>query len=59
MKKEFTIAHIDPMGQGVSKAEAEITFIKKTLPNEIVTAEVFSKKKGVKSIKVLNTTDTS
>ncbi len=52
MKKEFTIAHIDPMGQGVSKAEAEITFIKKTLPNEIVTAEVFSKKKGVQFAKL-------
>ena len=47
MKIDFQIQHIDPIGQGVSKAEGAVTFIKKTLPEEVVSAEVFSKKKGV------------
>ncbi len=47
MKIDFRIEHIDPIGQGVSKQDAVVTFIKKTLPGEEVTAEVFSKKKGV------------
>lgn len=54
MKKEYKIAHIDPLGQGVSKEESAITFIKKTLPNEIVEAEVFSKKKGVEFAQLTN-----
>jgi 23S rRNA (uracil1939-C5)-methyltransferase len=56
MKIEFQIEHIDPIGQGVSKgAEAsdKITFIKKTLPNESGTAEVFSEKKGVRFARLL------
>lgn len=52
MKKEFTIVHLDPLGQGVSK-ENEITFIKKTLPGEVVEAEIFSKKKGVQFAQLL------
>jgi 23S rRNA (uracil1939-C5)-methyltransferase len=47
MKIDFRIEHIDPIGQGVSKEDANVTFIKKTLPGEMVSAEVFSKKKGV------------
>ena len=47
MKIDFRIQHIDPIGQGVSKEDAAVTFIKKTLPGEMVSAEVFSKKKGV------------
>ncbi|MBC7430099.1 MAG: class I SAM-dependent RNA methyltransferase [Bacteriovorax sp.] len=47
MKIDFKIEHIDPIGQGVSKQDAAVTFIKKTLPGEMVEAVVFSKKKGV------------
>ncbi|MBC7713816.1 MAG: class I SAM-dependent RNA methyltransferase [Rhizobacter sp.] len=47
MKIDFKIEHIDPIGQGVSKENATVTFIKKTLPGEMVEAVVFSKKKGV------------
>lgn len=47
MKIDFRIEHIDPIGQGVSKQEATVTFIKKTLPGEEITAEVFKNKKGV------------
>ncbi len=32
--KRFKIAHIDPLGQGVSKLEEKICFIPKTLPGE-------------------------
>ena len=52
MKIDFRIEHIDPIGQGVSKQDATVTFIKKTLPGEEVTAEVFSKKKGVQFAKL-------
>lgn len=52
MKNEFEIQHIDPIGQGVSKQEGSVTFIKKTLPGEKVTAEVFSSKKGVQFAKL-------
>lgn len=54
MTKTFRIEHIDPIGQGVSKQEAAVTFIKKTLPEEIVEAEVFSKKKGVQFAHILD-----
>ena len=43
---EFTIEHIDPLGQGVSK-ENNIVFIEKTLPGETGTAEIYRKAKGV------------
>lgn len=52
MKNEFQIEHIDPIGQGVSKQEGAVTFIKKTLPGETVSAEVFSTKKGVQFAKL-------
>ena len=42
----FKIDHLDPLGQGVSK-ENKITFIEKTLPGEIGSAEVYRKAKGV------------
>ena len=54
MKSDFRIEHIDPIGQGVSKEEGIVTFIKKTLPAETVCAEVFSKKKGVQFAKLTN-----
>ncbi len=56
MKIDFQIEHIDPLGQGVSKgatADDKITFIKKTLPGESGTAEVFSEKKGVRFARLL------
>lgn len=53
MKIDFRIEHIDPIGQGVSKENAMVTFIKKTLPGEMVSAEVFSKKKGVQFARLL------
>ncbi len=43
---KFTIEHLDPLGQGVSK-ENKIAFIEKTLPGETGTAEVYRKAKGV------------
>lgn len=43
---KFTIDHIDPLGQGVSK-EDNIAFIEKTLPKEKGTAEIYRKAKGV------------
>jgi 23S rRNA (uracil1939-C5)-methyltransferase len=52
MKNNFRIEHIDPIGQGVSKEEGLITFIKKTLPEETVEAVVYSKKKGVQFAKL-------
>lgn len=43
----FKITSIDSLGQGVSKETDKITFIPKTLPNEIGTAELTAEKKGV------------
>lgn len=53
MKKEFKILHIDPMGQGVDKSGEEITFIKKTLPDEVVEGFVFRKKQKIQFAKLL------
>lgn len=63
MKIDFRIEHIDPLGQGVFKSEEpnpdngepirQVTFIKKTLPDETGTAEVYSEKKGVRFAKLL------
>jgi 23S rRNA (uracil1939-C5)-methyltransferase len=47
MKKDFLIESIDPLGQGVSKVNDDIFFIKKTLPGEVGNAEITSQKKGV------------
>ncbi len=46
-KINFEIDNIDPLGQGVSKIDQKIVFIKKTLPGESGTATVFQKKKSV------------
>ncbi len=43
----FTIDHMDPLGQGVSK-EGQISFIEKTLPGEKGTAEIYREAKGVR-----------
>jgi 23S rRNA (uracil1939-C5)-methyltransferase len=53
MKIDFRIEHIDPIGQGVSKDEAAVTFIKKTLPGETGCAFVHSKKKGVRFARLM------
>lgn len=47
MQKDFLIENIDPLGQGVSKTNNEILFVKKTLPGEAGIAEITSQKKGV------------
>lgn len=59
MKTDYRIEHIDPIGQGVSKEEGKITFIKKTLPEESVSAEVYSQKKGVQFAKLTAVTSPS
>lgn len=58
MKIDFRIEHIDPLGQGVYKSEEsgserKITFIKKTLPGETGTAEIYSEKKGVQFARLI------
>lgn len=55
---EFKIDHLDPMGQGVSKADS-ITFIKKTLPGEKVIATVTAKKKQVSFARLLEVLEPS
>lgn len=52
MKIDFNIDHIDPLGQGVSKNEGRVTFIKKTLPGETGDANLISAKKGVQFAKL-------
>lgn len=47
MKIDFLIENIDPLGQGVSKKDGNITFIKKTLPGESGNAEIINQKKSV------------
>ncbi len=42
--EQFTIDHIDPLGQGVAKQSGRVIFIPKTLPEEKVQAEVHKKK---------------
>lgn len=46
-KISFSIEHIDPLGQGVSKLNDQITFIPKTLPGEEGTAVIYKQSKGV------------
>ncbi|MBE9540468.1 MAG: class I SAM-dependent RNA methyltransferase [Proteobacteria bacterium] len=46
-KIEFEIEHMDPLGQGVSRAGKTVTFIAGTLPGETGEAVVFKKSKGV------------
>lgn len=59
MKIDFRIEHIDPIGQGVSKEEGSVTFVKKTLPNETGHAFVYSKKKGVQFARLMEITNPS
>lgn len=68
MKIDFRIEHIDPLGQGVYKSETtdspddkdrKITFIKKTLPGEIGTADVYSEKKGVRFARLIEVKEPS
>ena len=50
MKKsnhKFKIQHIDPLGQGVSKYDEEVFFVRNTLEGEKGTAEVDGEKKGL------------
>ncbi len=58
---DFEIDHIDPMGQGVSKLDGNITFIKGVLPGETGQAEVYKRAKGVRfaSLKHLDATATN
>ena len=63
MKIDFRIEHIDPLGQGVFKSEEtdpetgevkrQVTFIKKTLPGEVGSAEIYSHKKGVRFARLI------
>lgn len=50
----FTILHLDPMGQGVHKENDEVFFIPKTLPGESGTAKVIKKSKGVNFCTVIS-----
>jgi 23S rRNA (uracil1939-C5)-methyltransferase len=56
MKIDFNIDHIDPLGQGVSKNDGRVTFIKKTLPGESGDAALISSKKGVQFAKLSHLT---
>lgn len=47
MKTNFKIEHIDPLGQGVSRLNDQVTFIGKTLPEETGQAKVIRRAKGV------------
>lgn len=55
----FTIAHMDSLGQGVSKESDKITFIPKTLPGEKGEAEVVAHKKGVSFAQISKLTQAS
>lgn len=55
----FTIAHMDSLGQGVSKESDKITFIPKTLPEERGEAEVVAQKKGVSFARLTKLTQVS
>jgi len=44
---EFEIDHIDPLGQGVSKKDGQISFVAGTLPGESGSAMVYKRSKGV------------
>jgi 23S rRNA (uracil1939-C5)-methyltransferase len=45
---EFEIDHVDPLGQGVSKSDGNVTFIAGTLPGERGAATVYKQAKGVR-----------
>ena len=52
-KFTFLIEHLDPLAQGVDKTSDKITFIPKTLPDEVGIAEVKSSAKGVRFAKLV------
>lgn len=52
-KLNFTIDHIDPLGQGVHKDESGVFFIPKTLPGDTGIAEVIKRSKGVSFARLL------
>ncbi len=58
-KKKFIIDHIDPLGQGVSKEDHQITFIPKTLPEEEGTCEIHHHKKNIEFAQALTISKTS
>lgn len=58
-EKNFSIVHLDPLGQGVSKSHEEIIFIPKTLPEESGTCEILKTKKKVAFAKVTKLTTSS
>ena len=45
---EFEIDHMDPLGQGVSKKDGNVTFVAGTLPGETGLAVVYKRAKGVR-----------
>ena len=51
---EFEIDHIDPLGQGVSRKDGNVTFVAGTLPGETGTAVVFRRAKGVQFARLQN-----
>ncbi|PIP91553.1 MAG: hypothetical protein COV38_09140 [Bdellovibrionales bacterium CG11_big_fil_rev_8_21_14_0_20_38_13] len=52
-KLNFSIDHIDPLGQGVHKDESGVFFIPKTLPGDTGIAEVIKRSKGVSFARLL------
>lgn len=54
-KTPFLIDHIDPLGQGVSKIDDQIVFVRKTLPAEEGEAQVLKSSKGVQFADVVST----
>lgn len=52
-KLNFSIDHIDPLGQGVHKSETGVCFIQKTLPGDRGTAEIIKRSKGVSFARLL------
>lgn len=55
MKTFYEIEHIDPLGQGVSKIDDQIVFVRKTLPGESGEAKILKASKGVQFADVLAT----
>ena len=53
-KLNFSIDHIDPLGQGVHKSESGVCFIHKTLPGDRGSAEIMKRSKGVSFAKLLS-----
>lgn len=52
MTSFFSIEHIDPLGQGVSKIDDQIIFVRKTLPGEEGQADILKSSKGVQFAEV-------